>query len=241
MFASFICLFLACTRPPTLTPAQQQSELKRIFERHIASIGGEQALRSHTARTMKGTMRVPGAERAHSVNFQQRAPDHYYLWINVIGEGVFERGHTGELAWERTPTKTRKLSEEERQANQHVFDFHSELNYALWVDSVQAVGAEKFGDQLCDVLDITTYLGEKERLFFNQGSGRKVGRVKAPGSEQERVIRYGQYLQRDGVFTAMSVEERIGDLRKIWIYDELEWNKTDADFGTPSFLNVGQQ
>ena len=88
-------------------------------------------------------MRVPGANGAHSVNLQQRAPDQYYLWINVIGEGVFERGHTGELAWERTPKSKRKLSEEERQASQHVFDFHSGWNYALWVDSVQSIGAEK--------------------------------------------------------------------------------------------------
>ena len=241
MYASLIWIFFGCARPPTLSPAQQQSELKRIFERHIAAIGGEQALRSHTARTMKGTMRVPGAKRAHSVNLQQRAPDHYYLWINVIGEGVFERGHTGELAWERTPRNTRKLSEEERKANRQVFDFHSELNYASWVESVQSVGTEKFGDQLCDVIDITNYLGEKERLFFNQDSGRKVGRVKEPGTNEERIIRFGQYLQRDGVFTAMSVEERIGDLRKIWIYDELLWDNTDADFGTPSFLNVGPQ
>ena len=185
---------------------------------------------------MRGTMRVVGDERTHNINLQQQAPDKYYIWINLVGEGVFERGNNGDIAWERTPREARQLSEAEKVKSAQTFDFYTELNYEKWVTSVQSVSVEGFADQRCDVLELTNHLGEREKVYFSQLNGRKVGMVKDLGAEQERIIRYGQYLERDGIFTAMSIEEKVGSLRKLWIFDSLEWGKTDADFGTPSFI-----
>ena len=232
----FFLLFSCSNKTPLSLSPQEQQQAFELFNRHLMAIGGAQQLQAHQAYSIKGTMRELGSDITHEYHLQQRSPNLYYIRINLVGIGIFERGYDGSTFWERTPRGASVLSEEEQNKLLSVVDFYYDINYRRWYSSIKTHQQAEFAGQICDVVEVVTYNGEKEKIFFAKDTGLKVGVVRFLGTEDETIIRYGHYVEQDGIKIPLSKEEKMKDLHRIWMIDEFIWNKADSDFNPPPSL-----
>jgi hypothetical protein len=238
MFHLIICFCLLISCAPKTIPltSLEQQQAFELFDRHLLAIGGAQQMKMHQSYSLKGSIKEVSSNKTHEYYLQQRAPNLYYIRINVIGIGIFERGYDGSVFWERTPRGAALLTEEEQNKMLPVVDFYQDLNYKTWYSEIHDRQEVSFAGQVCDMLDVTTYNGKKEQIFFSQETGLRVGIVRMIGTDEEIIIRYGHYLDKEGLKIPVSKEEKMGDIHRVWIIDQFVWDKTDADFNLPPSL-----
>ena len=236
LFSLSLLFATSCSpKSPPLSPVEQQQAFN-FFSKHLSAIGGAQSLQQHHSLSVTGTVRDVGSEVSNEYHLQRRAPNLYYIRINLSGIGIFERGFDGTTFWERTPRGSAILSDEEQQLLQPLIDFYHDVNFRQWYPTIEQHQQAEFAGQRCDVIDAVNHLGNKERLFFAQESGLKIGVVLKPETEEETVVRYGHYVDQDGILIPFSTEEKRNDIHRIWMIETFTWEHTDVDFGPPPAL-----
>ena len=222
-----------------LNPTQTQ-QVRDIFQKNIDSLGGIQAIQHHTSYTMTGTMEEVGNNKQHPFTIQRKAPNSYYIRVNLVGIGIYERGFDGEKMWERTPSNNRILPNTEYDQYQELFDFYAVLHHEQWYPKILALDQGEFGGERCHAILVETTKNTREQLFFSQQTGLQVGVLKiGKNTDTDSIIRYGQYVPQNDVKVPMYWEEKLGDLHKLWKVDSFVWDQTDADFHPPFVLNQG--
>ena len=236
LFSLFLVFVASCSpKSPPLSPVEQQQAFD-FFAKHLSAIGGAQSLQQRQSLSIMGTVRDVGSEMSHEYHLQRKAPNLYYIRINLSGIGIFERGFDGTTFWERTPRGSSVLSDQEQQQLQPLIDFYHDINFRQWYHTIEQHQQAEFAGQLCDVIDVTNHLGKKERLFFAQDSGLKIGVVRSPETEEETIVRYGHYVDQSGILIPLSTEEKRSDIHRIWMIETFTWEYTDVDFSPPPAL-----
>ena len=214
----------------------QQKEAAALFTRHVMAIGGKQALESHSAMIVRGTLEEIGSGKQSTFSIQRKQPNFYYIQINLLEMGIYERGFDGENFWERTPRSARMLPVEEVQLLAPSLDFYFDANWQKWYPKFIYREVGEFGGERCDILTVENHLGKREKIFFSQSTGLKIGQVKNVGENPETIIRFGQYLPKDNVQVPMYIEEKQGELHKLWRITDFTWDRADVDFRPPPIL-----
>lgn len=220
----------------TLLTETEQQDARSLFERHIMALGGRAAIESHSALIIRGTLEEMSDGKQNTFSIQRKAPESYYVQINLLEMGIYERGFDGTNFWERTPRSARMLSEEEVQALGPNLDFYFDINWEKWYPKFLYREIGEFGGESCDILTVENHLGKQEKIIFSKASGLKIGQVKNVGEDPETVIRFGQYLLKENVRIPMYIEEKQGDLHKLWRISDFTWDRTDVDFRPPPIL-----
>ena len=210
-------LFISCNPQQNLQPLSQIEivEASALFQRHIDAIGGREALEAHSSFIRTGTLEEMGTGKKNSFTIQQKETNHYYIRINLLELGVYERGFDGVNFWERTPRSAKMLNTEELSVLLPSVDFDFALHYKKWYPTILYREKAEFGGELCDILTVENHLGQREKIIFSVASGLKIGHIKNIGQDSEMVIRYGQYVLQDDVKIPLMKEEFQGDLHKL--------------------------
>jgi hypothetical protein len=232
----FFIFLLACA--PKIVPLTtlEQHQAFELFDKHIMAIGGTQQLQQRTSFSIKGHIKEISTDKTHEYHLQKRAPNLYYIRINMIGTGIFERGSDGSIFWERTPRGASILEDSVQSKMLPNVDFYHDLNYRKWYSEITARQVVEFGGQACDMLETVTFNGQTEQVFFSQDTGLKAGVVRMVGTEQETIIRYGHYIDKGGLKIPLSTEEKMAEIHRVWVIDQFVWDKADADFSPPPSL-----
>ena len=231
-------LFLSCKPKQDLIPLSQleEQEARGLFEKHLMAIGGKTALQSHSAMLMRGTLEELGQGKQNTFTIQRKAPDFYYIQINLLELGIYERGFDGKNFWEKTPRSAKMLSVEEVASLLPSVDFYADLNWIKWYPKIMYREVAEFGGEVADILTVENHYGQQEKFIFSKDSGLKIGQVKNIGAENEKVIRFGQYLLKNDIRIPMYIEEKQGDLHKLWRITSFTWDRSDVDFRPPPIL-----
>ncbi len=88
-----------------LPPAEE------ILKKYRAAIGGEEAIRSHTVRSVSGTFEIPAQGMRGELVVLAAAPDMIRLTITLPGLGEMQRGFDGKVGWSVDPAIGPRLLE----------------------------------------------------------------------------------------------------------------------------------
>lgn len=233
-----LCFFLSCKSKVDLVPLSQleEQEARGLFQRHLMAIGGEMAVKAHSAMLIRGTLEELGKGKQNTFTIQKKAPNFYYIQINLLELGIYERGFDGETFWERTPRSAKMLTLEEAKPLLPSIDFYADLNWIKWYPKIMYREVAEFGGEVADILTVENYYGQQEKIIFSRDSGLKIGQIKNIGADNETVIRFGQYIIKNDVRIPMYIEEKLGDLHKIWLITSFTWDRSDVDFRPPPIL-----
>src|SRR5262249_35758782 len=68
-------------------PVEQLPSVDQILSRHMQALGGKAAIEKLTSLTLTGTMEVPSAGLSGKAELAVRAPNRYFLSVDIEGVG----------------------------------------------------------------------------------------------------------------------------------------------------------
>jgi len=144
-----------------------------LIARHVKALGGEEALRAQTVRSLKGDLELavmPGV----TVNFVSlaKAPDKLLQAIDIPNGGTIVVGTDGPAAWVSMPGgNVQDITGDQLKDLVRQADFWRPIEPGRGLGKLAVKGTEKVGEVPCDVVEGITADGKTEKLFFASATG----------------------------------------------------------------------
>ncbi len=160
----------AAPAPPVLPSADE------VLKRYRAAIGGEEAIKKHTARSVKGTFEIPAQGMKGDLTILAAAPDLIRVMVTLPGLGELQRGYDGKRGWSIDPAIGPRLLEGNELAEfKHSADFYDDLHDPKKFKSITVVGKTTFEGQECLELKLVKDSGFEYTEFYSVATGLIVG------------------------------------------------------------------
>ena len=162
--------------PATTAAAPVLPSADEILKRYRTAIGGDDAIRKHTARSVKGTFEIPAQGMKGDLVIQAAAPDLIRVQVTLPGLGELQRGYDGKLGWSIDPAIGPRLLEGGELAEfRHSADFYDDLHEPKKFKSITVVGKTTFEGQECVELKLVKDSGFEYTEFYSLATGLIVG------------------------------------------------------------------
>ena len=147
-----------------------------MLKKYRVAIGGEEAIRKHTTRSVKGTFEIPAQGMKGDLSIMAAAPDMIRVMVTLPGLGELQRGYDGKLGWSIDPAIGPRLLEGSELAEfKHSADFYDDLHDPKKFKSITVVGKTVFEGQDCYELKLVKESGFEYTEFFSVATGLIVG------------------------------------------------------------------
>ena len=147
-----------------------------VLKKYRAAIGGDEAIKKHTARSVKGTFEIPAQGMKGDLTVVAAAPDKIRVTVTLPGLGELQRGYDGKLGWSIDPAIGPRLLEGSELAEfKHSADFYDDLHEPAKFKSIAVVARTSFEGQDCYELRLVKDSGFQYTEFFSVATGLIVG------------------------------------------------------------------
>ncbi len=184
--------------PAASESAEALPEPEELFARHLARIGGAEALRRHRSRRFTGTfeMRSQGYVPV-PLQIDWLTPDRKRVQHrdSPPRRSTLERVFDGELLWEVDPLGARLLPEERLREAREAGDLHLDPEPLARYVSLRSAGVVSFDQRPCQRVDAVTRDGKRRSLFFSVETGLLAGHE----GESEAIAMFDDYREFEGV------------------------------------------
>lgn len=159
---------------PASEPASAPAPLptaEELSKRHLAAVGGEEAVRKNAHATMKGTISMPSMGLGGPMTSFASEPNLYLMSINMPGVGEVKTGFDGTVAWSQDQMQGPRLMQGGELAQiKREADFRRSLDILAGWDAVKVAGRTEFGGAACIEVEVTDG-GEVSKFYFEESSG----------------------------------------------------------------------
>jgi len=160
--------------PPAVSPALPNAD--EVLKKYRVALGGEEAIKKHTTRSVKGTFEIPAQGMKGDLSIMAAAPDMIRVMVTLPGLGELQRGYDGKLGWSIDPAIGPRLLEGSELAEfKHSADFYDDLHDPKKFKSITVVGKTVFEGQDCYELKLVKDSGFEYTEFFSVATGLIVG------------------------------------------------------------------
>lgn len=189
---------------------------EELFERHIAAIGGMEAIKKHTSLKFTGTIKIPAMKYTAFSTLWQVAPNSLAMFTEPPGGARGETYCDGTYAWEKMPapdgSSILTLYTDSRWT-ETLFsaDFYADVDYRTRYKSTKTTELTEFNGAPAYKVLAESNLGKQLYIFFDQRSGLIVGThtVQSEGGQMIPLITInGPYTEVDGVKYISGVTHR---------------------------------
>ena len=151
---------------------------RTILDRHIAAIGGKEAVLSHSSTKATGTFSVASAGMSGSLEVIAAKPDKSMVKINIPGVGEILEGFDGKNGWTLSPmTGPMLLDGKQLEEKRYDADFFSELHDDSRYASITTVERTDFEGRPCYKVKLVRKNGGEDFEFYDVETGLKAGRI----------------------------------------------------------------
>ncbi len=160
-------------RPPTSRPDVVRPDLEpltvdAILDGYVNALGGEDALRAHTTRTLRGSHQRLRDAPLSPITIVRRAPRDTVVTTAIAGFGEVRQAYVDGEAWSWDPRSGRRtLSPEQAATLRLQADFLEPLTYRDRFASIESGGLVRFNDAWCWELTCRTADGLVVREYFD--------------------------------------------------------------------------
>lgn len=199
--------------PPS---SQTLPAAEELFERHIAAIGGLEAIKKHTSLKFTGTLKIPAMKYTAFTTLWQIAPSSLVMFTEPPGGARGETYCDGTYAWENMPapdgSSILTLYTGSRWT-ETVFsaDFYADADYKNRYKTVRTAELTEFNGSPAYKVFVESRVGKQLFIFFDQKSGLIVGThtVQSEGGDLIPLITVNSpYTEVDGVKYVSGVTHR---------------------------------
>jgi hypothetical protein len=173
------------TQDPKASPATETPKApatlpsaRSILDRHIAAIGGKDAVLSHSSTRATGTFSVASAGMNGSLEVIAAKPDKSMVKIAIPGVGEILEGYDGKSGWTLSPmTGPMLLDGKQLEEKRYDADFFSELHDDSRYASMITVEKSDFEGRPCYKVKLVRKNGGEDFEFYDVETGLKAGRI----------------------------------------------------------------
>lgn len=223
--------------PDAATPTAEA-----IVARYIEAIGGEEAIRSHTSRTDKGTMSLGGV--TGEMTIYSAAPNKRVGLFVTKEIGVINQGYNGEQGWEISPQGKKLLEGEALADRARTSDFYQALDI-LTANTVKVVGPETFNGRPAYRLSVRhkETPAAEQFMIFDAESGLLIGRVTERDTAAGPIkleTTLSDYKEFGGVKVPTKVTTMVMGQEQVMTISSVEFDNVPPDaFDVPAELAEG--
>jgi hypothetical protein len=218
----------AATAAPT--PAALPSAME-VLQRYRAAIGGDAAVKQHTAKTEVGTVEITAQGIKGDLKLIAQAPNKMHQWLNLPGIGSIEQGYDGHIGWSIDPAVgPRLLQGKELDQLEYVADFYGDLHDPAKYRSMTVVSRGPFEGEDCYEVKLVRTSGFEMTEFFSTRtgliSGMKMDASTQMGSVPVTVVA-GGYKAFGGVLTATVSRQKMLTLETVMTISTVSFDPVD--------------
>ena len=202
-----------------------------VLQRYRAAIGGDAAMKKHTARTEIGSFEISGQGMKGDLKVVAQAPDKMHQWITLPGLGSIEQGFDGSIGWSIDPAVGPRLLEgKELDQLKYAADFYQELHDPAKYSSMTVVSRGPFEGEDCYEVKLVRTSGFELTEFFSTKTGLMAG-VKMSATMQMGSVpvmtTLGEYKPFGGVLTATMSHQKMMGLESVMTINSVSFDPVD--------------
>ena len=196
---------------PLLAANDQLPSPEEIVARYIEALGGEEAIRAHTSRTVKGSVEIPAMGMTGQTTAYFIAPDKMIVKSETPGMGESVQAYNGEIGWIEDPMQGAQILEGEMLAQmKRQARFYADLERADLFPQQTTAGETEWNGQAVYQLDVVDLDGNETSQYFAKETGLLIG---AEGTQTNAMgpmaITIGDYQEFGGVLIATSTSTNL--------------------------------
>ncbi|MDE2691031.1 MAG: hypothetical protein OXI49_11000 [Acidobacteriota bacterium] len=210
------CILLlgaALSAEPLLADDQELPSPEEIVARYIEALGGEEAIRAHSSRTVKGGVEIPAMGITGQTTAYFIAPDKMIIKGEMPGMGENIQAYNGEIGWIEDPMQGTQILEGEMLAQmKRQARFYADLERADLFPQQTTAGETEWNGQAAYQLDVVDLDGNEQSQYFAKETGLLIGAKgtqTSPMGEMEMEITIGNYQEFGGVLVATSTSTNL--------------------------------
>lgn len=182
-----------------------------LIEKYINAIGGEQAIKAHTVKTINGKMIIKVMGIEGNLKVVAQVPNKMKTTVELGQYGKSLSGYDGKIGWSMDPMSGNRILEGEalKQMISRADFYGNNLHLskdAVKMETVQSIPSDN-GEQF-KVLLVNSN-GEEKYLYFSKETGLLSGIDMMELSSMGKVptqIRLSNYVETDGVKTSRTIK-----------------------------------
>lgn len=149
---------------------------RSIIDRHIAAIGGRDAVLGHSSTHATGTLSIPSAGMTGAVEIFAAKPNRSALKVTISGVGEVLEGFNGTTGWNVSPMSGPMLLEGKQLAEKRFdADYFAELHDDSRYESMTTVEQTAFDGRQCYKLRLVKKGGGEDIEYYDVQTGLKAG------------------------------------------------------------------
>lgn len=179
-----------------LPPARQ------LIDKHIAAVGGKQAILAAKSAHMKGTFEVPSQGMSGEMEIMTQRPNMMFSKVNIPGIGEITTGFNGSVGWSMNPMQGPRVMTGKELDLMKEQTAESELRDASLLMSAETVEKTTMGGQECYKVKLVWKSGRTSYDCYSVANGLLVGQQmsqESPMGTIEVTTTFADYKDFGGV------------------------------------------
>lgn len=216
---------------------------RTVLDRHLAAIGGRDAVLSHSSTMARGTISMPAAGMTGALEIYGAKPNKSLLKVSLGGVGEIAEGFDGTHGWSLSPM-TGPMLLEGKQLEDKRFDseFHSELRSEHRYLSMTTIEQIQFEGRPCYKLRLVRKTGGEDIEFYDVATGLKAGSITTRETQMGTVtgkVVEGDYRKFGNLLQPTTVRSDVGGLQQIFTITAVEYDGVPASvFDLPAGIKA---
>ena len=227
-------------RPPEAAPAAPKADGpppapaklpsgRSILDKHVAAIGGREAILAHKSTHALGTLSMPSTGLTGALEIFGAHPNKTLLKISLGGVGEVLEGFDGTHGWSLSPM-TGPMLLEGKQLDEKRFDseFYSELRSESRYVSVTALEQVHFEGRPCYKVRLVRKSGGEDIEFYDVATGLKAGSTTTRETQMGTVTGTtveSEYRKFGNLLQPTKVVSHIGGLDQVITISSIEYDR----------------
>lgn len=167
MNSMFALLAVTCLALAAPVAAQETISPDELIEKHIAAVGGREALEKVKSMVMTGSFELPAMGASGTINVYAKAPNKRMAVINIDGFGEIFQGFDGERGFSVSPMGSVDASGQMLEDMKRDSILHQALHLKEIYPKIEVRGKEKAGEREAWAVVMTPEKGSPVKAWFD--------------------------------------------------------------------------
>lgn len=208
-----------------------------LVARHVAAIGGRDAVLRHPSFRAKGTLGMPAAGVNAELEIAGAQPNLVVMKMTIPGMGEMLQGFDGTNGWSLDPFQGPRLIEGEELAQMvDEAEYASVLRESANIASMETTEIATIGGQQCYKVKITRKSGRETFDCYAVDSGLLIGgfsKQQSPMGEVDAVSEFADYKDFNGLKQPTKVTLTVMSQQQVMSFTSYEYGPIDATLFAP--------